>query len=349
MKSKKLFLVSAVMVAVSLVGCGGGGGGDNSTLPPVGGAGTVPSQLQQPVPILDSALVQTLIASTHAFGSEEYSAFNRLNAERLQCGFGALKQNVQIDSAARSHNDYQIINNMDSHFENKSQFPTGFTGINGSDRVAAAGYKSAAAVGDLYTFKIGTSNKTGWGEAGIRGLLNAPYHMADLLDGYRDVGLSVRSSRDTTPQGISPAIFLHVNPAYKTSEGPQLIAAKDVATYPCDGTTGVNRQLVHEDPNPVPGRDLRKNPIGSSIYILLREGNVLTITSASMFESASNTAIVLRTPITKANDPNSLFKINQGYVTPDAPLKANTLYSVEIRGTNNGAVFTRQFTFTTGA
>lgn len=351
MKSKQFFYISAVMAAINLTACGGGGdGGGGGQALPVNGMGAMPGQVQNPVVVKtpETQLIQTVSSSSYPAGSEDLAAFNKLNAERSQCGFGKLTQSTQIDAAARAHNDYQIINNTDSHFENKTQFPTGFTGVTGLDRVIAAGYTDAQAVKDDYVYKTSLS-KVGVGEGGIRSLLSAPYHMSGLLGSSRDVGLSVRSNTESTPQGVSPVVFVHVNTAIKGTAGPQLIEPNDVATYPCAGSITINRQLTDEIPNPVPGRDLRASPIGSAVYISLREGNVLNIASATMVETVSNTAVVLRSPITKANDPNALYKVHEGYVAPDAPLKALTQYSVDIRGTNNGIAFTRQFSFTTGA
>ena len=50
-------------------------------------------------------LVGSVRSSTYAASSEELQAFNRLNAERSQCGFGLLAQSIQLDAAAKAHND----------------------------------------------------------------------------------------------------------------------------------------------------------------------------------------------------------------------------------------------------
>ena len=352
MTLKKVLLLAGLVVAAALAACGGGsaGGapaavGDKAPVVPARGA----AQAQTPAPSLITSLVLMAPNPTYAMGSEELAAFNILNTARSQCGFGKLAQSTQMDNAARAHNDYQIINSTISHSEDRVTAPIGFTGVTGFDRVLAAGYTGAQSVSDEFVAQTKSSNKVGIGERGMRGLLNAPYHMVGLLGGNQDVGISARSSTETSPQGVIAAVFLHVNTAYKTVTGPQLIGVNDVATYPCSGSIGIHRQLTNETPNPVPGRDLELNPIGSSVYILLREGHVLTITSAVMVETLTNAVIVLRTPVTMANDPHLSFKSNEGYVAPDAPLKALTQYSVDISGTNSGVPFTRQFIFTTGA
>lgn len=142
-----------------------------------------------------------------------------------------------------------------------------------------------------------------------------------------------------------------INPARSKSSGSQLAAlgASDVLTYPCAGTTGVEPGLYSEEPNPVPGRDLLNNPLGSSVQVAVKEGQTLTISSASMRVTSTGATVALRTPTTSANDPHVYgFAANRGYIIAEAPLAPNTSYSVEIRGTNNGAPFTESFSFTTG-
>lgn len=337
--TRKFFSLLTAAAVATLAACGGGGDGA-PTLAPAASA-----------PSAGSSIVASVLASTYAPGSEELAAFTLLNAERQRCGFGQMAQNVPLDAAAKAHADYQIVNDIVSHFENLSTKPTGFTGADAAARVIAQGYTGAGAVADEIAVISGTSVKTGMGEGGIRSLLNAPYHLNGLMSGYRDVGISVRSNVDVG--AAAAAVFLQLDAAYKASVGPQLMAASDVLTYPCDGTAGVDRQLSNETPNPVPGRDLRINPLGSTIYVAVLDGNTLAIASSSMVKTSTGQFITLRTPITATNDPQGpcaagCFKSHQGYVAADAPLEANTSYQVNITGTNNRTPFSRTFMFTTG-
>jgi uncharacterized protein YkwD len=337
--TRKFFSLLTAAAVATLAACGGGGDGSPTSAP---AASTPPA---------GSSIVASVLASTYASGSEERAAFTLLNAERQRCGFGQLAQSVQLDAAAKAHANYQIVNNIVSHFENLSINPTGFTGADAAARVIAQGFIGAGAVADEIAAISGTSVKTGMGEGGIRSLLNAPYHLNGLMSGYRDVGVSVRSSADAGAGAA--AVVLQLDAAYKASVGPQLMASSDVLTYPCDGTAGVDRQLSNETPNPVPGRDLRINPLGSTIYVAVLDGNTLAITSASMVKTSTGQFITLRTPITATNDPQGpcaagCFKSHQGYVVADAALEANLSYQVSINGTNNGTSFSRTFTFTTG-
>jgi len=339
----KFGLISAAGSLALLAGCGGG---ENtaSTVPDQAASASAPS----------IAPVTAAAEAHYPAGSEELAAYTRLNAERERCGFGMLAASAPLDAAAKAHADYLIINSLNSHLENAALYPDGFTGSDPAARIKAQGYTDAGGVTDeyaIFTTSNPTQPKLGVGELGIRALLNAPYHLNGLMTGYRDVGVAVRSNADTG-RG-SRGIFVQINAAYKTSAGPQLLGSNDVKTYPCEGATGINRQLTNETPNPVPGRDLSTNPLGSSVYIAVREGNKLGITSATMTQAASGQRVLLRLPVTAANDPygpcsTGCFGPHQGYIVPDAPLQADTAYAVMIRGTNNGTAFSRSFSFTTG-
>ena len=243
---------------------------------------------------------------------------------------------------------------MNSHLESATQFPEGFTGADPATRVRVQGYTDLGGVTDEFAFFTSNApvqSKLGIGELGIRGLLNAPYHLNGLMSGYRDVGIAVRSN-DDTGKG-QRGVFVQINAAYTASVGPQLLGSRDVQTYPCEGTTGVNRQLTNETPNPVLGRDLRTAPLGSTVLIAVREGNRLAITSASMTHATTGEAVTLRPTVTSENDPygpcqTGCFGPHQAYVVPNAPLLPNTAYNVMLAGTNNGAAFSRNFKFSTG-
>ena len=328
-----LGLISAVALFSLLSACGGG----DSALPAAPGQATAPATV-----------------SAYPADSEELAAYTLLNAERNRCGFGLLEASAPLDAAARAHADYMIINSLSSHLEDATLHPDGFTGTDPAARVKAQGYTDFGGLTDEFAFFTSSNpiqSKQGIGELGIRALLNAPYHLNGLMSGYRDVGLAVRSN-DDTGKGMR-GVFVQINAAYKASVGPRLLGNTDVQTYPCDGATGINRQLTDETPNPVPGRDLRTSPLGSTVYIAVREGNRLDIASAAMTHATTGQAVILRAPVTSANDPqgpcaSGCFGPHQAYIVPDAPLQANTAYTVMISGTNNDSAFSRTFTFTTG-
>lgn len=110
-----------------------------------------------------------------------------------------------------------------------------------------------------------------------------------------------------------------------------------------------------ENPNLVPGRNLLTSPLGTSIGVAVDVGSTLVITSASMIKVSTGAFVTLRAPVMAANDPNAIkgvtyFKSNEGFVSADAPMDADTQYQVTITGTITGTVFSpRTFTFTTGS
>ena len=330
-----LLLTSAAALAGLLTACGGGGGGDTAATP---------------------ATTATAVTPTPSAVEEDVAAFQLLNAERLRCGFGTLARNASLDAAAKAHADYQAFYGIVDHLENVALRPVGFTGALPIDRVLAKGYAARAAdiggVADEITALLGTATKTGLGESGVRSLLNAPYHLRGLMSGYRDVGLAVRSSTDVgSPQ---PSVYLQINAAYLTAAGQQLPAATEIRTYPCEGSTGINFRLTNESPNPVIGRDLAVNPLGASVYVALRPGNRLVVSSAVFTQVSTGQVVATRAPVGSANDPyrgcsEGCFGVHEAYIAADAPMLPGTAYRVNLAGTNNGVALTRQFSFTTGA
>ena len=327
-----LLMTSAAVLAALLTACGGGGGGDSAATP--------------------TALGNPAIGAVE----EDVAAFQLLNAERSRCGFGTLVRNTSLDAAARAHADYQAFYGIVDHLENAAARPVGFTGTLPIDRVLAKGYAVRAAdvggVADEITALLGTASKTGLGESGIRSLLNAPYHLRGLMSGYRDVGLAVRSSTDVG--SAQPSAYLQINAAYLTAAGQQLMAATDMRTYPCDGTSGVNFQLSNESPNPIIGRDLAVKPLGSSVYVALRPGNRLVVSNAVFTQVSTGQVVTTRAPVGSANDPyrgclEGCFGGHEAYIAADAPMLPDTVYRVNLTGSNNGVAFTRQFSFTTGS
>ena len=285
---------------------------------------------------------------TYPDGSEEAYAFQFLNAERSRCGFGTLVQNTQIDSAAQAHADWGLLNWVFSHYEDNTQYPLGYTGYDPFDRIAYQGYPNLRGAGEVMAGTSGISDKFGKGIAHMRGLLSAPFHLNTLTYGFRDLGLSVRSNIDAG--SVNRAVYSVADFAYKQNSELQRQSSSSILTYPCDGTTGVNFRLRHEDPNPVPGRNLAAFPLGHPVLVRVRDSNILSISNATMRNWTTDELVTLRSvATTKADDPHGYFHYNEAYVIPDEPLSPNTAYEVTIAGTNSSVPFTRTFMFSTGS
>ncbi len=315
-----LKLVAMASVAF-LTACGGGGSGGSST----------PAPAPTPPVSTASSLITTVGPATYT--GELAIAFNLINAERSRCAFGLLSQNAQLDTAAAAHARYVVTNSSAANFHVEVAGQPGFTGATVTDRVKAAGYNAGSVT------EVGALGKGG---NAVRILLSAPYHLAALMRSYRDIGIGMQ---DTTSAEFP---VFNADLGYQTVAAPQLLSSTDVSTYPCAGTTDVKPALFGESPNPVPGRDLATNPIGSPIYVAVRDGNSLAITSAAMIKLSNGASVPLRAAVTAANDPHKMLASHQGFVAPDVALDPNSQYQVTVTGTNNGVAFSRTFPFNTG-
>ena len=329
-------LITGAFAALVLSGCGGGSE-DDASAPQSAGPSSI---VADPAP-----------GTGYPAGPEEAAAFALLNAERSHCGFGTVAQNAQLDTAAKGHADYQLINHFSSHVQAPGR--PGFTGEFPLDRVIAAGYRSPAAVYDLNTSVFGSSALAGRGRASVRLLLSAPYHITGMLSPTREIGISVRSSDQVNSTAThGPRTVEQYNLALKAGLTPQLPGTTDVLTYPCAGTMGTATSLRSETPNPVPGRDLFSNPIGQPILVTIRLGRDLAIRSASVKEVGSDglvgAPVALLPTLSAGNDAAQILGKHEAVILVDRPLRPATSYLVEVEGTNNGEAFKRSFTFTTG-
>lgn len=337
MNAMKTLSVAALSVLVTA--CGGGGGGGEATAP-------------APVPApagAQSTLVTTVAAPTYAAASEELAAYTLLNAERERCGFGKLAQNAQLDLAARDHSLWRLTNNVVGHVQDPLAHPNGYTGRTVEDRATHRGYVGAQ-VREAINVRYPVA-KAGMGVVLTRGLLAAPYHALALLEGHRDIGTAVLSDVDAGSTAVPrPYASVQFDVGYKNAAGAQLLASDAVATYPCEGSTGVNYALFGEAPNPVPGRDLSTAPVGHPVIVKVRDANVLAVQSLQMVNAATGVAVPMRPVVNRANDANGqIVTSSVAFALPDVPLVAATTYRVTVTGTNSTVPFTRTFTFTTGS
>ena len=346
--SVRLASSAALACALLLGACGGGGGSvAPSSSPNIGPAPSVPPSVYQAPAV---ALVASVPTPAYPVGSEELAAFETLNAVRSHCGFGLLAQNLKLDAAAVGHADWLIRNGYDGHYQDATL--PGFTGVTPMDRGASSGYgqPSDVSVTNLLAGSHGPgASKAGYGKKSVYMLLNAPYHGVGMLSGALEVGVAVRDHHDVGSP-VGPRVQSDFDLGYRYATGSQEPAADAVLTFPCEGSTDVDRDLTNEDPNPVPGRDLAVQPLGTSVIVRVRRGQMLKITRASMTETLTGKVVALRAPVSTAhgNDPHGSLDIWEAYVAADRPLLPRTQYSAQLEGTNDGRVFSRSFTFTTG-
>jgi uncharacterized protein YkwD len=330
MKNSRTLLIprSACCLAVLsmlITGCGGGGGG-SATTGTASNSANLASTDTATSPIINAALSSNYI-------DEDLKAFNLLNAERDRCGFGKLAQNAKLDVMARGHVNWIAQNNGWGHVQIAGT--PGFTGVSVQDRATNAGYGPSALVSEGMGGYIVVASDS----RGVRGLLNAPYHQLNMLRGYRDIGVGIPLT--------GPNRYILLNYGTLPPETNQAPTANTVRTYPCDGSTGVERILTGESPNPVPTRGLGIDPLGTSVAVVGDLGKQMTVTAATM-TGPGGVAVTLRVPSNSLTDPNQGYlRINEAYVLADAPLLPNTTYQVFLTGTNGTTPFSRSFSFTT--
>ena len=348
-----------------------GGGGDSGI-----GGGTV-GQGTHSVPIQVS-----VPTSVFAAGSGERIGFDYLNHQRLNCGFGALRHNPILDTPGRQRAQYTLLNSQSPLYHPHTEVASlpGFTGVDGTARALAAGYKTNGnEVGEVGSFAnitqsavdFATYDQTQLVIQGVRGLMIAPYHAMAMVSAATEVGFGSASSEVRIPAGtISLGSITAYRPEsieFNWAQYVMLGFAMDgqgqlppqgsgVRTYPCEGTTDVPPAFEGEwtdptlGPGVTPGRNTNLSPLGTTIMVIGEVNQVLTLSSASVVHVGTDTAIPIYQIRTMANDPMPAYYRNNwtGYVMPDQPLLPNERYRVMVSGASGATPFTRDFTFTTG-
>jgi uncharacterized protein YkwD len=278
-----------------------------------------------------------------------YDIFNKARGD---CGFGYMTRNAKLDQAATAHANYNVVNNVNSHYEVAGK--PGFTGGDPWARMTAAGYANYAPgsseVGNsVWVYRPGESNRLGEITRAATGLLAAPYHMGAILGnyGHHDIGIGILVDVDAGAGYFKG--YLIADLGTPLGRGQQSLAEGVVSTYPCEGTIGTTYQLSAEDPNPVPGRFLTTNPIGQPIFVMVARGHTLTIVDVSLTGPDGSSLAVLPT-LNSATDKSGRFiEPHYAAIMPDKPMLPLTKYKVVINGKDNNTPFTRQFSFTTGS
>jgi uncharacterized protein YkwD len=333
------------MIASALAACGGGGAGSTVSAP---ATPTVPTTPNLPT-VIPGDTQTTVPALTYAANSEEYSFVTALNSFRAQVGLGLLAQNTKLDTASANHLVYLITNDVSNggtvnfnsydpvtgrpllHIENGALAK--FTGVQEDDRAKFAGYDGSY-TGEEVTFGGGQGAAVAFGT-----LAQTVYHRAGLmLQNVREIGVAVGADRSQT---VVMEMGLKTN---------QSVASDYVGVYPANGQTGIALHAYVEAPNPFPDLSLTNDdfPTKTSFPVSLSvaAGHTLAVTSFIVTQAGQTTPLDARL-MTRANDPNNYLSTNVAFLTAKAAFKASTTYNVKFFGTNNGAAFTKEWSFTT--
>jgi len=350
-------------VCFFLTACGGGDSNDTSKLNEPENDGEMPPPVQivrpsgEPAPTASappsnsgSQLEPVNSADLNNAASGAKAVFDLLNAERTRCGFSALKRHATLDSAARNHALWILLNWTSSHTESPNT--PGFTGLDMGDRVDQVGGYYWGSLAEILHTNFNSFVSLDWkefGKKGMRSLMSAPFHMTGAFSPDPDVGISIALSADDATADVRQtkkgyALVLEIADVARYVGTPDN-ENQQFLTYPCEGTTGTVTRLSNETPNPVPGRNLSTNPVGQPIMIVAGKKEKLTVTTATMTDANNNNIVAL--PLL-TNGRNDQVAEDTAFLIPDKPLSSNTSYKVTLRGTSGQTPFDRTFTFSTG-
>lgn len=282
-----------------------------------------------PVSAPSSQLVQEPGAPVMV-NSISVDGLNWINYRRAQAGMPQLARNMQVDSAAQGHSEYQKANNIVSH----SQAPgkPGFTGATLLDRLTGAGYTfttSNYAYGEVIS---AANNSSGFFMA--EELITAIFHRFVIFEPkFKEIGTGAATSG-------SGYTYFTSDFGARDGYGPG-IGSGQFVTWPFNGQTKVSANFLSdfESPDPVPN----VNEVGYPVSVHADIDVVLGVQSFTIRPrgGADLEVLLLKGSRGSASPPQSAAAI-----IPLAVLKANTVYEVSFAGTADGVPVSRSWTFT---
>jgi uncharacterized protein YkwD len=335
-------MVAACVTALALAACGGGGGGSASTVEPVPVGNTPPvtpapnpptnpDPLTPPPAVPDTQTPPGAAGAPLVTGNIALDGREWINYRRGLIGMSTLVHNNVIDIAAQGHSDYQRINNTITHDQTPGK--EGFTGVDTSARLAAAGYRFNTNASRAYGEVI-SATSNGSGQYMAEELITAIYHRFVIFEPvFKEIGTGAA----TTSAGYN---YFTANFTANDGYGAGL-ARGQVAVWPFNGQVSVPRNFFSntESPDPVPDR----NEVGYPISV---HANIdATITVASFTVRPRGGADLPVRLLTNANDTHT--GRSSAAIVPLNPLAANTVYEVSFSGTAGNAAATRTWSFTT--
>lgn len=354
---KKAFGLLALSMA--LTACGGGGSDGNSTgstKPPVTPPVVEQPVVEQPVtpPVVEQPVTPPSNTEKGAktplatIGNKNHEAAslavtNFISLERQSCGLSGLSYDPKLAAMSIKHANYiqhvltnTRIGNLNPHEENGFvgfEKYTGegnpyFTGVTFNDRLVAANPATPTyyASENIVQRTLGSSD--GLVEspeyAGLsmaRGLMSAPYHLRMLLNPDRvKSGTSIVTF---TPNGKDAATnigYVLVDSAASASNAPPVVP-EGIITYPCAATKGTVTALYNESPDPTKGtgRNLRTDPIGQPVHILMPSAKEIKVSNIKITDVARKISVPVQT-VDFNNDPylgtNYELPKNEAFIMP---------------------------------
>ena len=337
--------LTIVATAALLAACGGGGSSDPALPTPV--PVVTPAPIVTPVPVVTPASLQTTVpALTYATSSEEYAFVSAYNDFRGKHGLGLLAQNPALDTAAKNHLNYLMLNKDTNwitgildpasgvplfHIENPAR--SGFTGVTELQRMQFAGYPAT------YGGEFGSYGGGRGGKIAFQSLINTVYHRMGLMSQFpREIGIAAGTD------GYQTFVIEY---GYQSTQ--QRNSKDFFGAYPADSQTGIPLSTSLETPNPFP--DVTYSELASKtsypVSVASQEYTSLTVGAFTITEAGQSTALPGRI-MTQANDQNNMIWKNVAFFIGGAPFKANTTYNAAFSGTVNGAAINKTWSFSTG-
>ena len=296
------------------------------------------------------ALLTVFIASPCAAQSdwaspaqEEALARARVDLRRSQIGLPALARNAQLETAARGHANYLMVNNLSGHYQNLSQYPTGFTGGTPSDRISAAGYVAVPSANGSTSLATGEVVARGpfHGEDAVDSLIQAIYHRMVIFG----------SSFDEQGAGISQGSQGVTVINFGSRKFPQPAApAGWVGIYPYDGQTGivVDFYSQEESPSPIP-TSLNLNRVGYPVSLHIDDARTLSVGSFTLAPVGGNPVPtrLLSSTLADATLRDPEMRASAAAIVPLGVLAYGTTYEANFSGSADGVPLTKTWRFTT--
>jgi uncharacterized protein YkwD len=333
-----LLVIGAVTAA--LTGCGGGGNSAPSANTPVATTPTNPTPVT-PVTTVQAAELQAATPAAYPAGSVQAIAFNEFNAFRAIEGLGPVRQNANIDIAAKNHAAYVQTNRSGGDAHNEIAGKPGFTGADPGARVVAAGYASN------YTTEVIAFE--GIQQTSVQALLSTVFHRnAMMVQGLTDIGIA--PGDDSGPTYIDAGYIKQ-----------QKNAGDYVGVFPYDKQTGVPMTHHTESPNPFykEFEMTQANVCAKTSYpisLASETSTILNVTTFTVTPEGQSTPLDVRLMTRDSNDQNLQYLgANVAYIVGKAPFTPGTKYTVHFvgtatgkaTGTANGLSIDKTWTFTT--
>lgn len=363
MKSKELANLVAAVAVAALTACGGGGGDSSSAPPapaptPAPAPAPGPARAPAPAPAVNPDLVTSVTPPTYAAGTAEKGGWDLLMAQRSSCSFGLLQQDARLDVASAAHSNYLVQNSLRleatviGHFENPT-YPF-FAGNSPTDRTTAAGFSGN--VFEILDIRSTLSVNAGaayiadeaLGASSMRELIETVYHARGAFWAGRSGGIGAVAGFGPVAQpGVTQSQF-SLTSEISSEANTQKLGTGAVASFPCNGTVGINGTFAPatESPNPFPSITDTAAKYGTPLYFKADAGSVLIITTGTVTNVTNGSALTL-SQMNKGNDPAAEITANEVFLVPTSAFAKASSYSVHVGGTVNGTAFTKDFTFST--